>query len=212
MNPFLEVDIAIQYDKFYQTEFGKQIDQLEKAAIAKILSSIPGCTMLELGCGTGHWTAFFVEKGFNVIALDTSKNMLEIAQSKNIPNTTFIQASAEQIPYCFDSFIFTAAITMLEFTANPEKALHEIYRVTKHQGHVLLGCLNPNSILFKNKTNDSVFKHARLFTKNEWIQMISFMGKIETSEAVYVDKTFNIQPFSQNYESAFIIYDIIINK
>lgn len=165
MNPFVEEDIAKQYDEFYQTEFGKKIDLLEKAAITKILSNIPRCTMLELGCGTGHWTAFFVEKGFNVIATDSSKAMLEIAQSKNITNATFMQASAEQLPYCFDTFMFIAAITMLEFTANPEKVLHEIYRIAKHQSHVLLGCLNPNSTLFKNKNKDSVFKHAKLLRK-----------------------------------------------
>lgn len=212
MNPFNETDVAKQYDEFYQSEFGKQIDQLEKAAVEKILSNIPKCTMLELGCGTGHWTAFFAEHGFSIVAIDPAKAMLDIAQSKNIPNTTFIETSAEQIPYCFDSFQLTAAITVLEFTANPEKVLHEIHRVTKNKGHVLVGCLNPNSILFKNKSENSVFKHAKFFTKSEFIQMASFMGNIEISEAVFVDEAFNIHPYSQNHEPAFIIYHITINK
>lgn len=38
--------------------------------------------MLELRCGTGHWTQFFTAFGFQVTAVDNSEAMLEIAKKK----------------------------------------------------------------------------------------------------------------------------------
>jgi len=59
MNIFEKESAAEQYDRYYETEFGRAIDALEKKEISKYLEKIPRQAMLELGCGTGHWTKFF---------------------------------------------------------------------------------------------------------------------------------------------------------
>jgi len=42
--------------------------------------------MLELGCGTDNWTALFCRQNFQVMAIDGSEAMLDIAESKKIKN------------------------------------------------------------------------------------------------------------------------------
>jgi len=60
--------------------------------------------MLELGCGTGHWTQFFCEEGFQVTGVDESEAMLERARAKNIAGARFLQADAGNLPFRDQSF------------------------------------------------------------------------------------------------------------
>jgi SAM-dependent methyltransferase len=46
--------------------------------------------ILDLGCGTGIHDKNLTEKGHNILGLDLSKDMIEIAKSKDIPNANFI--------------------------------------------------------------------------------------------------------------------------
>jgi len=71
--------------------------------------------MLELVCGTGHWTTFFCEEGFRVTAVDTSEAMLSEAKKKDIGCATFLHADAANLPFADESFSVVASITMLEF-------------------------------------------------------------------------------------------------
>jgi len=56
MNVFIKEEIADDYDAYYQTPAGKEIDAIEEKLIADALQKVPKGKMLELGCGTGHWT------------------------------------------------------------------------------------------------------------------------------------------------------------
>jgi ubiquinone/menaquinone biosynthesis C-methylase UbiE len=44
---------------------------------------------LEIGCGTGHWTTFFRQKGLELTAIDISGKMIEKARSKNPKQVRF---------------------------------------------------------------------------------------------------------------------------
>jgi ubiquinone/menaquinone biosynthesis C-methylase UbiE len=176
VNLYLNQLVAAEYDHFYKTGQGKAIDNLEKAIMLELIDDIPRGQLLELGCGTGHWTEFFSRQRFQVIAIDESEAMLSIAQNKKIKNVTFIKANAAKLPFADNSFFAVASITMLEFVENSEKVLDEIDRVLRPGGHIILGCLNALSELGKNKQNDEVFKHARFFTPAEIEGLLSWFG------------------------------------
>ena len=57
---------------------------------SNFLKKYKASSLLELGCGTGDLAMRFIANGFNYIGLDVSKEMLELAKSKN-SNTDFIQ-------------------------------------------------------------------------------------------------------------------------
>ncbi len=94
-NPFLDPDLAAQYDTFFTTREGKLIDYLEKSALDKLLQKVPRGKLLEVGCGTGHWSEFFASLGFEVTGIDSSLPMLNISRKKEIPFTQFIHSSGE---------------------------------------------------------------------------------------------------------------------
>jgi len=112
MNVFIDKKISEDYDNYYSTEFGKKVDEIEKKLITELLIGLPKANMLELGCGTGHWTEFFVNQGFNVIATDISELMLNIAKKKNI-NAEFLIADAENLPFDKENFKLISTITCL---------------------------------------------------------------------------------------------------
>ena len=65
--------IAEGYDKWYETRRGALYDRLEKKAINGFLPpSSGGKKLLEIGCGTGHWSAFFSNKGYHLTGVDIS--------------------------------------------------------------------------------------------------------------------------------------------
>ena len=52
--------------------------------------------LLDLCCGTGQLTAYFLEKGYRVVGLDLSKGMLEHAREKALPYMVAGQAQFVQ--------------------------------------------------------------------------------------------------------------------
>lgn len=192
MNIFLDAEIAGNYDLFYHTPAGKKIDSLEKQAIAGFLAQTSGKKILELGCGTGHWTQFMAELGFEVTAMDISEPMLAIARNKNISNAQFLQADATCLPLAKESFDTIVAITMLEFTNAVPQTLEEIYRVLKTGGTLILGCLNSHSELGKSKDKDATFRDAHFFSKTEFYDILKPFGKPVIRECVYLTSNFDV--------------------
>lgn len=191
MNVFLKPEIAKDYDSYYQTEFGKQVDDIEKDIVREILKDIPTGKMLEMGCGTGHWTSFFVDLGFDVTALDSSPAMLQYTSDKNI-DVEFIQADAENLPFDDESFPVVASITMLEFVDDQDKVLSEAFRVLKKGGTLVLGCLNANSVLGKTKESSDTFRNAKFMTPDELHQKLSQYGGVEIKSGVFITDDFQL--------------------
>jgi ubiquinone/menaquinone biosynthesis C-methylase UbiE len=192
MNVFLNEAIANKYDSYYDTPIGSQIDRIEKESMANFLRVVPRQPVLELGCGTGHWSEFLSKSGFHVIATDISDAMLAIAQKKSIENVRFQKADASILPFDNESFETIVSITMLEFTGNVQKVLDEIYRVLKPNGNLVLGCLNINSELGKTKNNDETFRNAHFFSKDELKDVLSIFGNAEITECAFLTQTFEI--------------------
>ena len=53
-----------------------------KEFINEFIKDLGGKDILEVGCGAGQITNYFYEKGFNVIGLDFSSELLRIAKNK----------------------------------------------------------------------------------------------------------------------------------
>lgn len=206
-NIFEDKIIAEEYDSYYKNEPGKTIDNIEKKLLAEHLAKIPYRGMLELGCGTGHWTSFFCRKGFNVTAIDASENMLKIAERKNHDNCKFRKADATQLPFADNTFSVAASVAMIEFIEDVNVVMEEIKRVLKPGGSLLLGCLNQNSELGKARKTDPVFKHARFFTPEQIQNFLTRFGEPHLTYGVYFSPDFEIldgTPKQNLAEPAFI--------
>jgi SAM-dependent methyltransferase len=121
----------------------------------KMLSSHlkPGMTVLELGCGTGSFTRELARSGADVVAIDVSPELLEMAKANcSAPNVQYQIQNAYALSYsegAFDSVVGSSVLHHLEV----EKALRGAYRVLKPGGTIYFtepNMLNPQIAIQKN--------------------------------------------------------------
>ncbi len=146
-NPFDEEGVASHYEAWYETAEGRWADAQEKELLAKLLTGFPQAdTLLEIGCGTGHFSRWFSGLGLTVTGLDLSLAMLIQAQALGGDEAiAYVHGDAHQLPFADDAFDLVTLITTLEFLTEPETALREAARVAR-QG-LLLGVLNRWSLM-----------------------------------------------------------------
>jgi SAM-dependent methyltransferase len=129
--------------------------RLRWARRVKMLSSHlkPGMTVLELGCGAGYFTQELARSGADIVAIDVSPELLEIARANcSAPNVRYQIQNAHALSYSealFDSVVGSSVLHHLEI----EEALREIYRVLKPMGTIYFtepNMLNPQIAIQKN--------------------------------------------------------------
>src|SRR6201997_2974080 len=103
----------------------------------------PGMRVLELGCGTGYFTRELARSGAEVVAIDVSPELLEIAKANHsAPNVRYEIQNAYELNYpdaVFDSVVGSSVLHHLEI----EEALREIYFTEPNM-------LNPQIAIQKN--------------------------------------------------------------
>jgi 2-polyprenyl-3-methyl-5-hydroxy-6-metoxy-1,4-benzoquinol methylase len=112
-----------------------------------------GMSALELGCGTGYFTRELACSGANIVAVDVSPDLLEIAKANSsAPNVRYEIQNAYELSYpdaVFDSVVGSSVLHHLEI----EEAIREIYRVLKPGGTIYFtepNMLNPQIAIQKN--------------------------------------------------------------
>ena len=182
--------LADEYDSWYESAKGRMYDRLEKKAISRYLPpDAKGKKLLEVGCGTGHWSRFFSEYGFEVIGVDISERMVNIVKSKNISDASFQLADGHSLPFPDETFDVTAAITTLEFVRDAEGVLREMVRCTrKPGGQLLVGVLNVLARLNRSrkKRPESPYTKARLFSPSQLKQLLEPFGRLAMVTAGFV--------------------------
>lgn len=179
--------MGIRYESWYATPKGRLVDALEKKLIADLCRVRPGDKVLEIGCGTGHFSAYFKKLGAEVVGLDTSPEMLQVAKDQyGDLKIDFKAGDAYRLPFADNSFDLVAMITTLEFISSPKKALEEAFRVSK--GKVFLGILNRNSLLaWKRKRSEKkLWKEAHFYNLKEVADLLGKDKEIKWKGAVYL--------------------------
>jgi|LGVF01.1.fsa_nt_gb ubiquinone/menaquinone biosynthesis C-methylase UbiE len=196
---------AETYDEYYQSELGKEIDNAEKICVKKFLDKIQKGEILELGSGTGHWSKWITEQGFNVHGIDIAKDMLQKAKDKNIPNSKFEIMSMTDLEFENNSIETIIAITSLEFSIDLDKTFSEIKRVLKPNGRLITAVLNSKSTIGKYKGDNPTFINANFFTKDTLKKRLSNFGNPEFCEAAFLNENFELVEKGTNFEPAMIV-------
>lgn len=113
----------------------------------------PEMTVLELGCGTGYFTSELVRSGAEIVAIDVSPDLLQLARAQHsAPNVRYELQNAYAMSYpdaSFDSVVGSSVLHHLEI----QPALREIHRVLKPSGTIFFtepNMLNPQIAVQKN--------------------------------------------------------------
>lgn len=128
---------ADAYEAWYASPRGRRADDAERKLLAWLLGKIPGAaSLLEVGCGTGHFTSWFAGHGLFAVGLDRAPAMLSTLRKLH-PSLPAVLADAHELPVRDEAVDAVAVIATLEFLDNPETALREAVRVAR-RGIVLL--------------------------------------------------------------------------
>ncbi len=174
------------YDAWYQTARGSWIGQQEFSILLKLFRPKAGQSLLDVGCGTGYFSQRFQQSGLEVTGLDPDSTMIEFAKKKE-GQVKYIEGDVLALPFTDNSFDYCSAITSLCFVAEPEKAISEMLRVSRHG--VILGLLNRHSVLHKQKKHSASYQGARWDTVSEikqWCRNINPEMKIVIKSAVLI--------------------------
>ena len=136
--------VAAHYEAWYETPEGQRTDELEKAVLGWLLQDFPRPgSLLEIGCGTGHFGRWLNGQGLAVAGLDLSPAML--AEARVLGGVPLVRGDALRLPFADGAFDLTAFVTTLEFLEQPRGVLAEALRVARHG--LVLGVLNRWSVL-----------------------------------------------------------------
>jgi len=200
--------IAPRYDEWYKTKVGRYVDKTEKRLVFSMIKTKSG-KALDLGCGTGNYTLELYKRGFEVVGVDVSEEMLKIARKK-LPNVKFIRADAYSLPFEDNTFDLVLSITMFEFIHKPEKALGEIYRVLKPGGEAIIGTMNGRSLWFLFKRLKSLFvetayRYARFYTPRELERLMKEAGfrDVESRGIIYFPSFFPFLGLAEKLDQKF---------
>jgi SAM-dependent methyltransferase len=143
------------------------------ALMQRLLRPGPGETLLDVGCGTGHFTRRFAAQGLTVTGLDPDPAMLEYARTQE-PVVPYVEGTAVRLPFPDQAFDMVTAVTSLCFVTEPERALGEMWRVARRG--VLVGLLNRRSLLHRRKAGRGGYAGARWDTLAEARQWAAGLG------------------------------------
>jgi ubiquinone/menaquinone biosynthesis C-methylase UbiE len=144
----MATNVQQAYNKWseqYDTNYNRTRD-LEAIALRETLLHLSEAAILEIGCGTGKNSEWFIEKGSQLVGIDLSPEMLAKAKEK-VPseNAIFIQADINQ-EWLFapdHSFDLVSFSLVLEHIENLDNIFKQAAKKLRPGGMVYVGELHP---------------------------------------------------------------------
>ena len=132
-----------KYDRWFETPIGALVKKYENQLLLDLLEPRPQELILDVGCGTGVFTLNILGLGTRVIGLDISQPMLLRAGQKagKYPFRA-VAGDMRFLPFADQCFDRVVSMTALEFIADGQAAVEDMFRVAKKGGVVVATTLN----------------------------------------------------------------------
>jgi len=124
--------------------------RLEEPQVTTLLGHVRGLDVLDLGCGTGRWTARLATAGAHVTALDFSAGMLARAREKLPAGAAvrFIEHDiARPLPLADAAFDRVLCALVLDHVQAPNQLFREMARVCRPEGSIVISVMHPAMML-----------------------------------------------------------------
>jgi 2-polyprenyl-3-methyl-5-hydroxy-6-metoxy-1,4-benzoquinol methylase len=151
-------------------------------------SAYRGKRVLEVGCGIGIDLARFAKGGAMVTGVDLAEKSIELAKKNfelNGVEGDLRIMNGEDLKFDDNSFDVVYAHGVIQYTADSQAMIDEIYRVVKPRGEAIMMVYNRNSWLnFLSKLMKVELEHEdapvlRKFSIGEFKNMLHRFSKIE---------------------------------
>ena len=147
--------------------------------------------ILEVGAGTGRYSIYYAEKGYDVTSLEYVKHNLEILKKKITPDMKIKAELGDALDLSrfddntFDMTLVLGPLYHLYEDKDINKAIDEAIRVTKKDGTIIIAYLTSDSIVLSWVLKDHHFdRKGQAFDEN--FKMINQVE--EVFSAFYIDE------------------------
>lgn len=136
----------LYWKKHLEERKGEKLDFLSDLWLDKyqmIVDKIPNGNCLDLGCGLGQYTKYFMDRGFQVTSCDISPEVLKRLK-ENIVNAKVLELDmTKDLPFPDNSFDLVIANLSIHYfdTKTTTSLLKEIKRILKDDGY-FIGSVN----------------------------------------------------------------------
>ena len=117
----------------------------ERPASLSLLPDVRGKRVLDAGCGPGVYSEWLIEHGAEVIAIDASPKMIELAKQRLKRSTGIVQADLNQ-PLTFlgnSSVDVILSPLVLNYVEDWDRTFAEFYRLLVPSGHLVFSVSHP---------------------------------------------------------------------
>ena len=130
---------AKQYDKVAKLQ--KQVAD----EVLKLNTEYSG-VIADIGCGTGYCSEQLRHRADEIVGIDISPGMLDVAREKNIPNTTWVCGDMEKLQLKNESVDGIISSLSIQWSENLSASFAEMYRILKPGGWVAFSTLGPETL------------------------------------------------------------------
>jgi SAM-dependent methyltransferase len=154
----LYASVAHEYDDVFPKHVAEHYIDKRTALVKELLPL--GGRVLDVGCGTGQLAAAIASEGYTVYGADLSSSMVAKSRARQLHGTCAGVTTA--LPFVDNTFDLALTVATLHHLETPERVaatVHEMGRVIKRGGFVVLWDHNPANpywpILMKRVPQDS---------------------------------------------------------
>lgn len=207
----LVLGLEVQDKTAIAASFGKAAETYDKHAafqrdvghrlLKRLSSDLSGQRVLDLGCGTGYFSALLLERGAEVVCADLSREMLNKARQRcGESQVTCALADAENLPFNDGSFDIVFSSLALQWCRDLSHPLQEITRVLKQHGK---GC-------FSTLIDGSLYELRESWKKIDTYQHVNHFitlnqVKIALAQSQCHNHQLDLKSITVWYDSAFSI-------
>ena len=146
--PVLEHDVAEGYAAWAPVYDGPNpAVEAETPVVREILSRAPRGAALDAACGTGRHAAHLRELGYDVVGVDATEAMLDVARAK-VPDATFHVGTLEALPVEDRSVDVVTCSLALTHVEDIVPVVAEFARVLRPGGWAVLADVHPLTTTF----------------------------------------------------------------
>ncbi len=135
--------VADWYDEYLSLDTDSYHTKVVLPNLMRVMNILPTDRVLDLACGSGFFTKEFCKVSPNVVGLDISKELVDIAQ-KDLKEAHFIVSSADDLSDIKDGTINKIALVLaIQNIENVKKMFSECARVLVALGSIVIVMNHP---------------------------------------------------------------------
>lgn len=118
----------------------------DRPAVLELVGEIAGRRVLDAGCGPGLYAEELAARGADVVAMDGSAAMVELARKRLGVQAEVIRADlGDPLPFATSEFDLIVCALVISHLDDREACLREFFRVLRAGGHVVLSTQHPTT-------------------------------------------------------------------